>query len=226
MAARANYLALDRPDISYATKELCRCFATPSVEAFDALKHLGRYLIQCPRLVWRFFHQANSNSLKTMVDTDFAGCLSTRRSTSGGVALRGAHLIKHWSLTQSYVTLSSAESELNGICRGASTSLGLRTIAQDLGLTWDVTLLTDASAAIGVCRRRGLGKIRHLAVADLWVQDRLRTGDVQLQKIAGCDNPSDSLTKHVERPLLLKHIATLGLVAEEGRARLAPKIQS
>ena len=150
MAARANYLALDRPDIAYATKELCRCFATPSVEAFNALKHLGRYLLGAPRLVWKFFHQKPCSSLRVMVDTDFAGCLSTRRSTSGGVALRGTHLIKHWSATQTYVTLSSAEAELNGICRGASTALGLPTIAQDLGLRWDSTLFTDASAAIGV----------------------------------------------------------------------------
>ena len=159
-----------------------------------------------------------------MVDTDYAGCLATRRSTSGGAALRGAHLIKHWSITQGYVTLSSAEAELNGITRGASTSLGLLAIAKDLGLTWDLTLFTDASAAIGVCRRRGLGKIRHLAVADLWVQDRLRTGDFQIKKIPGAEHAADMLTKHVERPLLRKHMAALGLYAEEGRAALAPQI--
>ena len=37
MAARANYLALDRPDISFGTKELCRCFAAPTKDALDAL---------------------------------------------------------------------------------------------------------------------------------------------------------------------------------------------
>ena len=143
-----------------------------------------------------------------MVDTDFAGCLATRRSTSGGAALRGSHLIKHWSTTQGYVTLSSAEAELNGITRGASTSLGLLAIAKDLGLTWDLTLLTDASAAIGVCRRRGLGKIRHLAVADLWIQDKVKSKDCLLKKVLGKDNPSDALTKHVDGGTLHKHLST------------------
>ena len=44
LAARANYLALDRPDAAYATKELCRCFAQPNTDAMTALEHLVRYL--------------------------------------------------------------------------------------------------------------------------------------------------------------------------------------
>ena len=43
LAARANYLALDRPDVAFATKEQCRCFAAPTREAYTALKILGRY---------------------------------------------------------------------------------------------------------------------------------------------------------------------------------------
>ena len=182
MAARANYLAMDRPDTSFATKELCRCFASPNREAMDALKRLGRYLIGAPRLVWHFPFQRSTDHLTTSVDTDFAGCLATRRSTSGGVCQRGMHLLKHWSLTQTTVTLSSAEAELNGICRGASTSLGLQTVAKDLCFLWSLGIQTDATAAVGICRRRGLGRIRHLAKADLWVQDRLRSKDFSLFK--------------------------------------------
>ena len=94
--------------------------------------------------------------------------------------MRGNHLLKAWSLTQSTVALSSAEAELSGICKGTSLSLGLQSVASDLGFQWALKVRTDASAAIGVCRRRGLSKIRHLAVADLWVQERLRNGDFVL----------------------------------------------
>ena len=122
------------------------------------------------------------------------------------------------------MSLSSAEAELGGICRGASISLGLAAIAKDLGFNWSITIRSDATAAIGICRRRGLGKVRHLATADLWVQERLRSGDVKLEKVAGVDNPADILTKHVDRPLLRKHLLQLGLQAEEGRAGLAPTL--
>ena len=127
----------------------------------------------------------------------------TRRSTAGGLSQRGSHLIKHWSNTQSAVSLSSAEAELGGICRGASISLGLRSVALDLGMDWRVLIKTDAAAAIGICRRRGLGKIRHLATADLWVQDRLRSGDFKLEKVKGDEHVSDILTKYVPRPFSL-----------------------
>ena len=169
--------------------------------------------------------QKNIDHLVSQVDTDFAGCLSTRRSTSGGVALRGQHLLKHWSITQSTATLSSAESELSGICKGASISIGLTSIARDLGLNWQLTIETDATAAIGITRRRGLGKIRHLAVADLWVQDRVRAGDFAIRKVAGDLNASDILTKHVERPLLNRHLHRLNLHKEDGRSSLAPTIE-
>ena len=162
--------------------------------------------------------------LTTSVDTDFAGCITTRRSTAGGPSQRGMHLIKHWSNTQTTVCLSSAEAELGGICKGASTSLGLKAVAEDLGFTWEILILTDATAAIGICRRRGLGKVRHLATADLWVQDRLRSKDFRLEKMAGAENAADILTKHVPRPLLRVHLRSLGLVLETGRAESAPAI--
>ena len=138
--------------------------------------------------------------------------------------MRGQHLVKHWSLTQSTVALSSAEAELGGICKGTSISLGLLSVAKDLGLSWNLTVLTDATAAIGACRRRGLGKIRHLATADHWMQDKLRSGDFQLAKVAGQENMSDILTKHVDRATLERHLLSLGLRQEHGRAQSAPTL--
>ena len=136
----------------------------------------------------------------------------------------GCHLIKHWSSTQTTVALSSAEAELTGICRGAANGLGLQALAKDLGIPLTVYVASDAAAAVGICRRKGLGKIRHLATADLWVQDRLKKKDFELVRVPGVDNPADILTKHVEAALLRKHMLRLGLRLEEGRAASAPQI--
>ena len=224
LAARANYLSSDRTECAYATKELCRFFATPTKTGVEQLKRLVRYLIGAPRLIWEFKFQDESHDLVTYVDTDFGGCHVTRRSTSGGAATRGNHLIKHWSKTQTTVALSSAEAELTGICSGASQSLGLQSLASDLGIQLNVTVMTDATAAIGIARRRGLGKVRHLATADLWVQDRIKKKDFALKKVAGSDNPADILTKHVDKVLMQRHMKTLGLRLEGGRAESAPTI--
>ena len=100
----------------------------------------------------------------------------------------------------------------------------MRSMMTDLGFTWDLIIRSDAAAAIGICKRRGLGKVRHLATADLWVQDHIRTGDFVLNKILGAENPADMITKNVDRMLLLKHSETMQLRPEEGRAASAPKV--
>ena len=66
--------------------------------------------------------------------------------------------------------------------------------------------------------------MRHLATADLWVQDRVKKKDFVLERVPGVDNPADILTKHVDQALLAKHSELLGLRQEAGRAASAPKI--
>ena len=224
LAARINYLAIDRPDLAFTAKELCRDFACPTGRSVERLKRAVRYLRHRPRLVYKYSFQDCDDKLKVFVDTDFAGDLETRRSTSGGTIFRGNHLLYHWSQTQTTVALSSAEAELSGICKGASKAIGMRSTLHELGLDFQLEVCSDASAAIGICKRRGLGKIRHLAVADLWIQDHLRNNDFVLNKVKGPDNPADVLTKFVDKVTLEKHIDNMSLASLEGRAESAPMI--
>ena len=159
------------------------------------------------------------------MDTDFAGCLATRRSTSGGVALRGAHLIKYWSSTQKAVTLSAAEAEFYGLVKGTAERLGIQAWGRDLGLEMKIRMNADSAAAIAFCRRSGIGRVRHFAVGQLWVQESLRRGDFELYKVSGNQNPADILTKSLPREALDRHLRTLGLVRAVGRAASAPHAQ-
>ena len=151
--------------------------------------------------------------------------MATRRSTSGGVAIRGTHLIKHWSCTQRAVTLSSAEAELYGLVKGTTEALGIQSWGLDLGLTMQVRIHADSAAAIGICRRSGIGRVRHLAVGQLWVQEGLRRGDFTLFKVQGEQNPADILTKCVSREVLDRHLSKLNLHRVDGRAATAPMAQ-
>lgn len=224
LAARALYLSLDRPDVMYSAKELCRDFASPGISSVVKLKRLVRCLVRYPRLVWRYDYCSHHKFLDVMSDTDFGGCLRTRRSTSGGVARLGDHIIKCWSKTQRVVALSSAEVEFTGLCQAAGEGLGLQAICQDLGLPVALRVHSDSSAAIGICRRRGLGRVRHLAVADLWRQDRLRSGDFEVLKVAGSADARDLCTKYLDKATHFKHCTSMGLEFEEGRSVIAPQI--
>ena len=230
LSARANFLSQDRPDISFSTKELCREFSSPNQKSFLRLKRLVRYLVGLPRLVYQFPFppkgQPPADTINLFVDTDFAGCKETRRSTSGGVALVGGCNIKHLNKTQSTIALSSGEAELNGIGAGIAQGLGVQSICRDLGYDYQLKVHSDATAAIGIARRRGMGRIRHLDTTDLWVQEVVRSGRVELVKVLGSENPADVLTKYVDRVTMSKMLQKMGMRQLEGRAKCAPAIVS
>ena len=75
----------------------------------------------------------------------------------------------------------------------------------------DLNIHTDSAAAVGICKRAGIGRVRHLAVGLLWVQEGLRRGDFRQCKVQGDANPADALTKHLSREVLDKHVAALSL---------------
>ena len=127
-------------------------------------------------------------------------------------------MLKHWATTQKVVTLSSGEAELAGVVKAAAEGLGLQSLAADFGVKTELRVHADSSATIDVCRRSGIGRVRHLAVAQLWVQERLRSGAFALRKVAGEDNPADLCTKHVGTAEVERHVRRLGLRAAAGRA--------
>jgi hypothetical protein len=221
-AARANYLAMDRPDLAQATKELCRRMSAPKAADLRALARVARYLAGAGRVVYEFPWQQRP-VLRVYTDSDFAGCVATRFSTSGGAVMLGNHLLKHWASTQKQITLSSGEAELGAIVRGFSEALGIQSVARDLGVELQPEVHADSSAAIGICNRCGIGKVRHLAVAQLWVQHLVRSKGCRLFKVLGTENPADLMTKPLPRAEIDGHLARLGLSRATGRAETAPR---
>ena len=106
----------------------------------------------------------------------------------------GSHLLKHWSSTQKTIALSSGEAELAGIVKGSAEGLGMVSVAKDLGISMSLKVRADSSAAIRICRREGIGRVRHLAVGQLWVQERIQHKEVTVMKIPRKTNIADART--------------------------------
>ena len=134
----------------------------------------------------------------------------------------GDHIIKSWSKTQSVIALSSGEAEYYGMVKGASEGLGIQSVLRDFEINVMLTLKSDASAAIAIASRRGLGKVRHIEVCQLWLQEKVRSGEVKVVKVGTDENVADSLTKYVSSEILRNHMRATGQLAREGRHRLAP----
>ena len=85
----------------------------------------------------------------------------------------GDHCIKAWSSTQGAVALSSAEAEFYAMVDAVIKAKWMATVARELGmgkLNPNLVLDTDSSAAKSFVARRGLGRMRHIEVRDLWLQ--------------------------------------------------------
>ena len=229
VAARSNYLAADRPDIQYSVKEICRRMAKPVDSDWKKLIRLARYLKGAPRCVWKYDWQEVSPTTTPTgySDSDWAGDRKTGKSTSGGVILFGDHLVKAWSRTQDAITLSSAEAELVALGKLAMEVLGVRSMCEEWRLSepCEASLLwADASAALSIAKRQGAGKMRHINVKSLWLQEKAVQKILSYDKIKGEDNPSDGLTKHVRKELIDKYLEIESLEIRQDRADASLKL--
>jgi len=162
--------------------------------------------------------------IKTYVDSDWAGCRKSRKSTSGGIIYFGEVAVKAWSWNQAVIALSSGEAEYYAALKGASSALGFQSMLRDLGMEASITLFTDSSAARGIIHRAGLGKLRHLETGYLWLQAAVKSKKLQVRKVLGTENPADLLTKHLSAADMWKNLERLSTPAQSGRTGSVPQI--
>ena len=211
LVALANFMAQDRADISFASKEVSKFMSSPAECDIAGVKRLGRYLVQWPRCVSCFRWQEQPDGVHAFSDSDWGGDQVSRRSTSGGCILRGTHLMTHWSRTQQVISLSSAEAELHALCKCASEGLCIANMSKELLMDMKLRLLTDSSAARGIVQRQGAGKVKHLDVKSLWIQEREATGDLVVLKIPRLQNWSDLMTHHWSEIEGERHLSGMGV---------------
>ena len=133
----------------------------------------------------------------------------------------GGHCVKTYSQTQETIALSSGESEFYGIVK---MGLGMKGLLNDLWVEVKVQVNTDSSAAKSIAARRGAGRVRHIEVRELWVQDRVAKGELSAVKVKGEENVADGLTKHVDRQKMEQYMEDCRMVRRSGRHELSPKI--
>jgi hypothetical protein len=194
------------------------------------LKRLARYLVRAQRvkLMFRYISSEEAKKVTVHSDTDFAGCRKTRKSTSGGVLMISSHLIKSWSTTQSVIALSSGEAEYYGMVKASAQGIGAKAMLMDFGvdISEPIEVMSDASAAIGIAQRRGMGKVRHIETNQLWLQERVASGSIKIVKIGTHDNLADQLTKPVTQEKMKNHLEGTHQKLAQGRHPLAPKVAS
>ena len=73
-------------------------------------------------------------------------------------------------------------------------------------------------------QRQGTGKVRHIDVGMLWIQQHQKDGEIQVEKVDGRLNPADMFTKHVPAEIMRKHMDSIGFESREGRAETSVEL--
>ena len=213
-AARLNFMAQDCPDVQFATKEICREMAGPRRSSWMRVKRLARYLLLREAAEFRFGWLYEEPGLDLFTDSDWAGCRRTRKSTTGGVVMRGPHCLKTWSVTQGPIALSSAEAEYYSMVDGVIKAMGIQSLGKEVGLSHlsgPIRLHTDSSSAKSFASRRGLGRARHVETRRLWLQEAVADRRVLVSKVSGIRNPANLLTKYLNAEAIIRETGFMGV---------------
>eukprot|EP00971_Amphidinium_carterae_P300960 5980043-Amphidinium_carterae.1 len=197
IAGTLMYLAQDRPDIQYATKEVLRGMSEPEQSHLTKAKRVVKYLQRVPLVRWKFVYQSDPGGLDCYSDSNWAAAESGFRSTSGGWLAYGKHVLDTFSSTQHLVAMSSAEAEYIAMTKVASHALELKHVMEEIRQSCWIKLWVDSKAARAIAHRVGVGKVRHLAVRLLWLQEATKKGELSVHSCRGTENPADIGTKHL-----------------------------
>ena len=122
------------------------------------MKRPARYFLLVPEGIIRYGSEVTDEGwLDVYVDSDWAGCRTSRKSTSGGMLCWAGGLLKSWARTQGTTAMSSGEAEFYAGIKGAAEGLGMQSLLKDLGCEVQVRLHQDSTAARGVNSRIGIG---------------------------------------------------------------------
>nr|GEW02260.1 ribonuclease H-like domain-containing protein [Tanacetum cinerariifolium] len=185
LAGALHYLTFTRPDISYTVQQVCLFMHDPREPYFSALKRILRYV----RSTLSYGLQLYSSTTSTLVaylDADWAGCSTTRRSTSGYCIFLGNNLLSWSSKRQFTISRSSAEVEYRGVANAVAETRWLRNLLRELHTPLSTATLVycdNVSAVYLSSNPVQYQRTKHIEIDIHFVRDLASTGRIRVLHI-------------------------------------------
>ena len=197
LAARENFLLTDRLDIQFAVER-----AVPF--HVEANKDIGLVSNVRRDTYWRSHARFGSSVVSfpksltcSLIPIGRAARCLASRPVAVWWQLEGVYC-RAGSVPRKFVATSSGEAEYYALTKAAEGFV-VQAVAVDMGWYFKLQHIGDSTTARAVANRTGLGKLPHLEVRFLWVQEALRDGRFELSMVAGSQNPADLATKGLAR---------------------------
>ncbi|GJY07666.1 retrovirus-related pol polyprotein from transposon TNT 1-94 [Tanacetum coccineum] len=147
-------------------------------------------------------------------DSDHAGCLDSRKSTSGGIQFLGGDKLVSWSSKkQDCTSMSSAEAEYVSLSACCAQVLWLRTQLTDYGFHFDkIPMYCDSKAAIAIsCNPVQHSRTKHIDVRYHFIKEQVEKGIVELFFVGTEYQLADLFTKALSEDRFKYLVRRLGM---------------
>ncbi|KAL7767857.1 hypothetical protein ACKLNR_002158 [Fusarium oxysporum f. sp. zingiberi] len=209
------YLAgKSRPDISFAANYTARFMSKPSRDHMDEVDGILAYLKHTLRRGYKYKRGTGKLNLSGFVDADFAGCIDTRRSTTGWVFMLAGAPISWASQRQRTVSLSTTDAEYVAASEAAKEAIWIRGFVNDLNLpdmsVGAVPLYIDNEGARKLTRNPEFhNRTKYIDIRYNFIRERvIETEEIDTRRVDTKFNIADILTKPLAR-LRLEELSTM-----------------
>ncbi|GJU77579.1 retrovirus-related pol polyprotein from transposon TNT 1-94 [Tanacetum coccineum] len=175
------YLTSSRPDLVQAVCYCARYQARPTQKHLKEVKRIFKYLKGTINMgLW--YPKDSGFELTAFSDADHAGCLDTRKSTSGGIQFLGDKLVSWMSKKQNCTAMSSAEAEYVALSASCAQVMWMRTQLQDYGFNYNkIPLYCDSQSAIAIsCNPVQHSRTKHIHTRYHFIKEQVENGIIEL----------------------------------------------
>ncbi|GJX29603.1 ribonuclease H-like domain-containing protein [Tanacetum coccineum] len=197
LAGALQYLTFTRPDISYAVQQVCLFMHDPREPHLSALKRILRY-VRGTLSYGLQLYSSTTSSLVAYSDADWAGCPTTRRSTSGYCVFLGNNLLSWSSKRQFTLSRSSAEAEYRGVANAVAETCWLRNLLRELHTplaTATLVYCDNVSAVYLSSNPVQHQRTKHIEIDIHFVRDLVAIGAIRVLHVPSRYQYADIFTK-------------------------------
>ncbi|GJR90533.1 retrovirus-related pol polyprotein from transposon TNT 1-94 [Tanacetum coccineum] len=158
--------------------------------------------------------QADSGfELTAFSDADHAGCIDTRKSTSGGIQFLGDKLVSWMSKKQDCTAMSSAEAEYVELSASYAQVMWMRTQLKDYGFNYNkIPLYCDSQSAIAIsCNPVQHSRTKHIHTRYHFIKEQVKNGIIELYFIRTEYQLADMFTKALPEDMFQYLVRRIGM---------------
>ena len=205
-----------RPDIAFAVGALSRFLSNPGRCHWNEAKRVLSYLKGTSNYAIKYRSNGSSAgevvgylhgvgiqpidvSIEGFCDSDWAGCIDTRRSMSGFVWMMNGGAVS-WSRLQTIVALSSTEAEYVSATPAVQKILWLRDLLRELEVADNSPSVLNMDNHRAVCLTRGAGdsnKTKHIDIQYHFIRSHVEQKCIKVQYTPMDEMIADVLTKNL-----------------------------